>query len=291
MKNIVVGIDRSTTAANALDWSADLAEASDAALHVMHTWRVPALAYGPEPYWPQVSSKELQRAAESYVAAEIEESGLTDVTTLVVEGSARQALSDAAGPETLVVVGRTGRGLTAAVSRLADGVLGSTARAVVHDADGPVAVVPPTCTWSAAPRVLVAVDGGPASLAALDWAMRNLPTDAKIEAVHYVIPWLHDDLVSVDTTYRPAIIANGETELTDWISELRSRGAGDRSVDVRVEVGAASWALSHESRDVDLVVVGHRNRSALAHRLLGSVTDHIIRHSHAPAIVVPEPVA
>ena len=122
------------------------------------------------------------------------------------------------------------------------------------------------------------------------WAIDSLPADATITAVRYIIPWVSDPLVPVDDSFNPTLIANAETQVAEWVREITDASARpDREVGVQVDIGAASWALTTASRDADLVVVGHRDRSVLATRLLGSVADHTVRHSHVPVIVIPEP--
>jgi nucleotide-binding universal stress UspA family protein len=41
-----------------------------------------------------------------------------------------------------------------------------------------------------------------------------------------------------------------------------------------------------ESERVDLVVVGSRGRSRVERAVLGSVSDHVIRHAHCPVLIV-----
>ena len=138
--------------------------------------------------------------------------------------------------------------------------------------------------------VLVGVDGSASSLAALRWAVESLPEDATITAAHYIIPWVSDPLVPVDDSFNPTLLATAESQLAESISSVVSSSSRpDRVVRAHADIGAASWGLSTASRDVDMLAVGHRDRSVLATRLLGSVADHTVRHSAVPVVVVPDP--
>lgn len=290
MQRITAGIDHSPAARTALQWASDLASASEVPLRVLHAWQIPLLANAPELMGALPDESTLAERAEEFVDKELAEIGATEAERLVVHGSAGVHLAEQSDEDTLVVVGRTGRGARALLARIVDGLLGSASRYVVHHNDGPVAVVPSKATWTDAPRVIVGVDETASSHAALRWAVESLPADARIVAMRFIIPWVADPLVPVDDSFNPQLIARAENELRAWVSEVVAASTNpDRNVDVDVDLGAASWALTTASRDADLVVVGHRDRSALANRLLGSVADHAVRHSHAPVIVVPEP--
>lgn len=50
--------------------------------------------------------------------------------------------------------------------------------------------------------------------------------------------------------------------------------------------GSADHALVDATREALLVVVGSHGRG-LASALLGSTTDHLVRHAHGPVVVIP----
>ena len=290
ISRVTVGIDQSDTSTAAVQWAAGIADASELPLRVVHAWQLPYIAFAPEMMGPLPDEDWMQDRAEDFVAKQVAELGIDEAERVIVHGSAGVHLAEESDDDRLVVVGRTGRGAKVMLARIVDGLLGSTARYVIHHADGPVAVVPSDSRWTASPRVIVGVDGTTASFAALRWAIDSLPADATITAVQYIIPWVSDPLVPVDDSFNPTLIANAETQLATWVREVVSASRQtDREVGTNVDIGAASWALTTASRDVDLVVVGHRDRSVLATRLLGSVADHTVRHSHVPVVVVPEP--
>ena len=289
LNTITAGIDRSDPSTNALRWAADFAADAGAALRAVHVWQVKVVAFDMEMFGSLPNDEWMKNSADEFLAKQVSDLGLHDAEQAVVQGSAGPVLAKECAPDRLVVVGRTGRGAKLVLSKVMHGLLGSTARHVVHHADGPVAVLPPDAPWTSEPRVLVGVDGTASSLAALAWAIDNLPSAAKITAIRYVIPWINDPLTPVDDSYNPELLAAAEAELRVWVDEtVAASSRPDQTVAVTSDIGAASWALAAASRDADLLVVGHRDRSVIASRLLGSVADHAVRHAHTPVIVVPD---
>jgi nucleotide-binding universal stress UspA family protein len=122
-------------------------------------------------------------------------------------------------------------------------------------------------------RVVVGVDGSPASLRALDWAVRYAErTGASIKAVH---AW------QIPTTYGAPVAVLGSEDFGEAAARaLRGSVAevlGQR-VDVDVEpvteMGYPSRLLVEHSKRADLLVVGSRGHGGLMGTLLGSVSLH-----------------
>lgn len=145
---VVVGVDGSAHADSAAERAAEHAERWGAALVLVQAWEVPRFIDWPEglvsgsagivgktAYFQQAAEDSVEQAAAMVRAAH---PGLS-VRTAVAEGHPVDALRDAAAGAGLLVVGTRGLG---GFERL---LLGSTSRAVVHHATGPVLVVrPPT---------------------------------------------------------------------------------------------------------------------------------------------------
>ena len=142
MEKIVVGIDGSETAQQALEWAVAEARLRGAGLVVVHTWQQPTAAlmapYAPVLEDPGAIEEAARRTLTDSLAA-------VDVTGLVsepepwlVQGSAAPTLLGVARNGSLLVVGSRGRGGFTGL------VLGSVSRQVAHEATVPVVIIPPT---------------------------------------------------------------------------------------------------------------------------------------------------
>jgi nucleotide-binding universal stress UspA family protein len=78
-----------------------------------------------------------------------------------------------------------------------------------------------------------------------------------------------------------------EVELKKWADEVASEGA---DVSCAVYEGVASRLLPDVAREshAGLLVVGRRGSADLAHVLLGSVSERVVRLSECPVLVVPD---
>lgn len=92
-----------------------------------------------------------------------------------------------------------------------------------------------------------------------------------------------------------ANVAELERDMTDQVARTLdaaiARVPDDLPVTKVLGHGHAGPALLQhvEAGGCDLVVVGTRGRGAMRSLLLGSVSEHLIRHSPVPVVVVPPP--
>ncbi|GAB2656888.1 universal stress protein [Kribbella swartbergensis] len=144
MEKIVVGIDGSQTAQQALQWAVTEARLRGARLVVVHTWQQPTAALM-SPYAPLLADPATlaqaarQTLTDSLAAADLSELAC-EPEQLLVEGPAAPALVSAARDSSLLVVGSRGRGGFAGL------LLGSVSRQVAHDAAVPVVIIPASAT-------------------------------------------------------------------------------------------------------------------------------------------------
>jgi nucleotide-binding universal stress UspA family protein len=135
---IVVGIDGSENAKQALRWAAKQAGYTGASLDLVGAWEYPA-TYG----WVAIPDQNFDLA--SYARKAIDETVAavfgTDVpatlTSRVIQGHAAEVLVDASKGAELLVLGSRGYG------GFTDALLGSVSTYAVHHAHGAVTVVRP----------------------------------------------------------------------------------------------------------------------------------------------------
>jgi nucleotide-binding universal stress UspA family protein len=79
--------------------------------------------------------------------------------------------------------------------------------------------------------------------------------------------------------------AERETHLVHVVRDARAAGVNAEFLVWQGDPGG-SIAAAAEAEGADLVVVGTRGRSGAGRMLLGSVSDHVVRHAACPVLVV-----
>lgn len=137
---IVVGVDGSGTAREALAWALEEARLRHASVDVVHAWRMPFSDGYPVPTLTVLPAVEVEQEARRLLDAAVGSSaatGGTRVEPILVCDSAARALIDTAKGADMIVVGSRGRGGFSGL------LLGSVSQKVLHHASCPVVVVPP----------------------------------------------------------------------------------------------------------------------------------------------------
>ena len=137
------------------------------------------------------------------------------------------------------------------------------------------------------PRIVVGVDGSPASVDALRWAAEQTElTGGTLEAItsweyptQYGSQLMYAENVNwadlAQTTLATAITDAGSSTLT--------------SCTQTVTQGQPAHVLVDASAGAELLVVGSRGHGGFAGLLLGSVSEYVIAHAACPVVVIRHP--
>jgi len=283
--SVVVGVDGSGSALDAVRVAAREAQLRQRPLHVVHafTW-----AMMPGNLAGSVASPRdpgLRQAAERVVADAVEVAEKSapgvPVTGSVRDGAPVTVLLHYARPGALVVIGDRGLGGFSGL------VLGSVAIQVVAHAACPVLVVKGDLT--ATGPVVVGVDGSESSQRATGFAFEEAAArDVPLVAV---LAWRYPEPTGIDEESLPLIYDQDDLMreearvLENAVAQWCARYPRVR-VTRRLHPGRPGKVLVDESEQASLVVVGARGLGGFKGLLLGSVSHAVLYHAHCPVAVV-----
>ncbi|MET7380659.1 universal stress protein [Streptomyces sp. NPDC005526] len=284
---VVVGVDGSDSALDAVVWAALEAESRKASLRVVHAFSWPVAHASLDTVLPQPMRARLRDAADRLVDEGVERARAAapdvDVSGSVLPGDPSSVLEARSREAALVVVGSRGLGGFGGL------LLGSTAAALAAHGRCPVLVVRQLADPTG--PVLVGVDGSPAGAEAVRFALaeaarRRVP----VVALHAWTTWNAPIPPPPDAAQpyanEPGELAAAEERL---LAEALA-GHRERYPDVRVEPrlvhGPTRQTLIEASRTAQLTVVGSRGRGGFSGLLLGSVSQALLHHAYGPVAVV-----
>ena len=143
-------------------------------------------------------------------------------------------------------------------------------------------------------HVLIATDGSQVSLAAARGAYGLLGTVDEVTLLNV----LTDGTPADDAGGIEGPVLSPDEQKKWWARELAEARSeltrtepvlGDVPVHEVIEEGEAADVICRaaEQRGVDVIVVGSHGRTGLGRFFLGSVSEHVVRHSPCPVLVVP----
>jgi nucleotide-binding universal stress UspA family protein len=300
---IVVGVDGSPGALNAVRFAAILADRLERPLALVNAYRgapvvdplfppqgatgrlgVTAVAYAP--YSAGVSDQVFRMAGERALAAaraivEKEHPGVS-VGVDAVRGAPAKVLANASRFALMVVVGRSGG------TPIEHVLTGSTVSALLAHATAPAVVVPPDWSSANAPQqIVVGVEGAQSEAAALQFAFGMASqTGASLDLLHAnrFLEFAHGDFPTLEE--EAALITEADHRI------MAESLAGWREVypDVVAKtdysMDGPATALIERSKQASLLVVGARARGGLPRLRLGSTARAVALHAACPVAVV-----
>ncbi|NEA28770.1 universal stress protein [Actinomadura bangladeshensis] len=279
---IVAGYDGSQNGVRALEWAADEARARGLPLTVVHAWE---FNVGGSMAMPMVDLRSLaQETLDGGVEHVRKEAPDVPVQGVLRCGQSAAELIEAGRNAALIVLGPRGLGGFAGL------VLGSVSAQVVAHAPCPVVIARGDLDrrpGTEPGRVVVGVDGSPASRAALAMAF----TEAELHglSVHAVVAWEPAPVEGVPPLVDEAGIQEAATTRLDQLMiPLRDRHPGV-DAQAEVKVGAPREVLLDAAQDARLLVVGSRGMGGFRGLLLGSVSHALVQHAPCPVAVVHAP--
>jgi nucleotide-binding universal stress UspA family protein len=137
-------------------------------------------------------------------------------------------------------------------------------------------------------KVLVATDFSEGSDVAIDRAIEMATqSGAAVEIIHVVEP---AEEFPFGTAYfqadYAALYARVHLELSRRADRFRAAGL---ACETKIVDGNASTQIVARGRDIgaDLIVVGTHGHTGLAHAVLGSVAERVVRRASCPVLTVP----
>ena len=144
-------------------------------------------------------------------------------------------------------------------------------------------------------KVLVGIDGSPASEAAECWAADAVrDCGGEVVAVHVIGSPLvrqaaEDVITGLGMSHSRLMRSGAEAGRLveeEWCQPLRDASVTYRTIFAK---GDPVHELLHAARkeDVDLIVIGHQCDSSFVHRLFKGLSDDLLDHARRPVVVVP----
>lgn len=286
MGHVVVGVDGSDGAAEALRWAVHEAELRDHTVTAVYAWGFIDRYHegGDRTFDVDFGEDEALAVLDKAVGRALADGGApVPVERRVVHDEPASALLRAAEGADLLVVGARGLG---GFARL---LLGSISSQCIEHAPCPVVVVrrPEPAREETTPRVVVGIDGSEAAKAALAWALDEARARrASLDVVHaWDLPLIgHLGALAFD----PVMFRDvGQEVLDETISAAEAQATG---VDVHrlLARGPAARVLIEQGRHADLLVIGARGLGGFTGLLLGSVSHRVATGAPCPVVVVRE---
>jgi nucleotide-binding universal stress UspA family protein len=279
-REIVVGYDGSPHSRSALLWALDEASRTSASIELVHVDESPVLIPAarlvqyPAPQRDSHFIEVINSTLDHAVAAARKTQPLLDITARTVRAHASTALIDLSRQARLIVLGGSGHSAVA-------GLFGSVSTAVSAHARCPVVIV--RGEPAAGAPVVAGIDGSPPASTVLNFAAEQAFT--RKVPLRVIRAWPPVTGLWAETPMATDTVTDAEREPFDALIAVVRNAFPDLTVHADATVAHPAAELTHASAHAQLVVVGTRGHGAAGGMLLGSVSQHLLRHSACPVVV------
>ncbi|HZY36103.1 MAG TPA: universal stress protein [Mucilaginibacter sp.] len=147
-------------------------------------------------------------------------------------------------------------------------------------------------------KILIAIDDSRQAEHAAEYGFDIARTfNAAVGLVNIVEPAIITPVAGTDPMMGLSTQGVDEMELLDIqksqseniVDQTIKKFAGDMPVTHFTDYGSTTDGIVACAKEfgADLIVIGTHNRHGLGRLLMGSVAEHVVRHSHVPVLVVP----
>jgi len=284
MGSIIVGVDESRSAADALRWAVREGEYRGWPLTAVMAWGYLDQRHADgEHFDPDYGPDDAARTLLQLVNRAVPDEAISIERRVVCDLPARALLDQSTGADLLVVGARGFGGFHGLL-------VGSVSQRCAHHTTIPIAIVRSVDDPNNAVsnKIVVGIDGSKSSQKALAWAVEEaLARRAQLTVVHAWWPAMFGaiefaaPILGIET-----FDATAKRTVDEALAECDVDGlAGPVATEI-VEGGAARAILAGAA-DASLIVVGSHGRGAVAGMVLGSVSQQVIHHAACPVVVVP----
>ncbi|MEV4511116.1 universal stress protein [Dactylosporangium sp. NPDC049525] len=137
-------------------------------------------------------------------------------------------------------------------------------------------------------RIVVGYDGSIEAREAVDWAADEAErTRSRLHVVYaYQLAWPGAEYSEPVGDMTAEAQARGDSLVAEIVERVRRRGTAITVVGTAVHEAPASALIGLGDAGADLLVVGNRGGGGITNLLVGSVSQQVATHAHAPVVVV-----
>jgi nucleotide-binding universal stress UspA family protein len=141
-------------------------------------------------------------------------------------------------------------------------------------------------------EIVVGLDDGPASAAALRWAAeQSRVTGARLRVVHawQLKPVEAAAIGAGAADLAEAVSADARARTTRRVIDTLGKDAADLRWRLDIVQGGPGPVLVHRSHGARLLVLGTQEHNGLQRVMAGSVSHYCLSHADSPVVAVPAP--